>query len=210
MKKKEGWQVWVDIHKDHVIKTPKNRKEVRQRVKRYLKSIGKGHKIEETVDKALRDVMQSIKIIKRTKMPLKYFAYPEFLEKGRLKQKRVISIDEGLRELIKKNKKKEAKKIIDNFFKFLHKMWKYGIHEKPLKFNLNFGLINKEVVLIDLFELTTNKEKVKKQIRRKSWRKSKEHVMKSLPEWIVDYFIEQADKKITEEKLNKFWKVKLK
>ena len=153
--------------------------------------------------------MYSIKIIKRTKMPLKYFAYPEFLERGRLKQKRVISIDEGLREFIKKNKKKEAKKIIDNFFKFLHKMWEYGIHEKPLKFNLNFGLINNEVVLIDLFELTTNKEKIKKQIIKKPWRKSKKHIMKSLPEWVVDYFIEQADKKINIKNLNKFWKKKL-
>ncbi len=209
-KRKEGWQVWVDIHKDHVIKTLKTKEEVKYGVKRYLDSIGKSHKIEKTVDRAIQDIINSIKIIKRTKMPMKYFADPEFLEEGKIKQKRAISIDDKLRELIRKKKRKEAKKTIDKFMKFLHNMWCYGLHEKPLKFNLNFGLIDNRVVLIDLFELTTNKEKVRKQIRKKPWRKHKKHVIKSLPEWVADYFIEQADKKITEENLDKFWKKKIK
>lgn len=210
IKRKEGWQVWVDIHKDHVIKTPKTREEVRYRVKRYLDSIGKSHKIEKTIDRAIQDIIDSINIIKKSKMPMKYFAHPEFLEKGKIKQRRAISIDDKLRELIRKKKISEAKRLIDKFIIFQHKMWEYGIHEKPLKFNLNFGLINNEVVLIDLFELTTNKEKIKKQIIKKPWRKSKKHIMKSLPEWAVDYFIEQADKKITIKNLNKFWKKKIK
>jgi hypothetical protein len=210
MKRKEGWQVWVDVHKDHVIKTPKSKKEVRRKVKRYLDSMGKGHKIEKTVDKVLIDLADSIKIIKKTKMPLGNLAYPEFLEKGVVKQKRAITIDDELKELIKKKKFKKAKEIVDKFFTFLHKMWSYGLHEKPIKFNLNFGLINNKVVLIDLLELTTNKEKVKKHIRKKPWIKQKSLYMNSLPEWLVDYYIKEANRKITVENLNKYWKKKIK
>ena len=210
LKRKEGWQMWVDLYEDHVIKIPKTRKEVTRTVKKYLEYLGKSHETKETVDRVFKDVTNSIKIIKRSKMPKKYFAYPEFLEKGQLKQKRVISIDKKLLELIKKKKIAEAKKLIDKFFKFIHKMWEYGIHEKPLKFNTNFGLIKNKVVLIDLFELTTNKAKVKKHIGKKSWRKKEEGYIHSLPKILVDYFIEQADKKITPKNLDKYWKRKLK
>ncbi|MBS3147793.1 hypothetical protein J4219_02830 [Candidatus Woesearchaeota archaeon] len=35
-KRKSGWQVWVDFKKDHVIKTPKSKKEIAKEVRNFV------------------------------------------------------------------------------------------------------------------------------------------------------------------------------
>jgi len=208
IERKGGWQFWVDIHKKHVIKTPKNKKEIRAKAKKYLDLIGKSHELEKRVNNVIEDIKISKKIIEKSKIPRKYLAYPEFLEKGRIKQKRVVNIKDRLKELIKKKKLGETKKLINKFIKFKKKLWTYGIHEKPIKFHSNFGIIKDEIVLIDIFELTDNKRKIKKQLNKKPWRKDKIWLKDIFPEEIVDYYIEQADKELTVENLNKYWKSK--
>jgi len=135
--KKDGWQFWVDIHEKHVIKTPKNKKEIRSKAKKYLNLIGKSHELEKRVNQVIEDIIISKRIIEKSKIPRKYLAYPEFLEKGIIKQKKVVSIQDRLKELIKKKKFDEAKKIINKFIRFKKKLWSYGMHEKPIKFHSN-------------------------------------------------------------------------
>ena len=36
IKRLGGWQCWVDIYKDYVVKTPKNREEIEYKIKKFL------------------------------------------------------------------------------------------------------------------------------------------------------------------------------
>ncbi|MAG50558.1 hypothetical protein CL621_02875, partial [archaeon] len=98
----------------------------------------------------------------------------------------------------------KAKKLIDLSINLMIKLWRYGIHEKTFKFTSNIGVINKDAVLLDIFELTDNKMKVKKQIKKKPWDKF-ERLSKEMPEDLARYFIKQANKKFTIINLNKNW-----
>jgi len=168
--RKGGWQCWVDIYSDYVIKTPKTRKEISKTIKRYLDSIGKPDELKDRVNKIIKDVKDSTKIIKSSKIPKKLLAFPKFLSRGKINQKRVIVLDEKFDELLEENRKKEVKQLIDKSIVLLIELWKYELHEKTFKFYSNLGLLNNEVVLIDFLELTNKKEKVEKQIKNKGWK----------------------------------------
>ena len=88
-------------------------------------------------------------------------------------------------------------------------LWKYGIHEKTFKFYSNLGLINDEIVLIDLFEITDKKETVEKQIKNKGWKHLKKIKQHDVSE-AIEYFLEQVEKRITTKKLNDVWRINLK
>jgi len=210
MKSKErkgGWQVWVDLYDDHVIKTPKKRNEIEEDVKRYLKKKGQIHKLEETLGKLSSDIETSKKIILKSKIPKKYLAFPEFLDEGKTKQKKVINLGDKIQGLLKEHKIKEAKGLIDKFIKFNQKLWTYGIHEMPMKLHSSFGVLNGKIVLIDLFELNSNKKSVARRLRKKPWKK-KSPLQKIFPESIVEYYSKQADKNLTVDNLDKLWKSK--
>ena len=98
---------------------------------------------------------------------------------------------------------------MDNCINFIFEMWKYKIHEKTFKFYSNFGLLGGKIVLIDLFELTDKKEKVERQIKNNGW-KHLEDIAKHFSAESISYFLEQAEKRITLEKLNKYWGMKSK
>jgi len=206
---KEGWQMWVELYGDHVIKTPKFRKEIEKSVRKYLKWIGKPEELKLRVDRGIKDVHKSLHIINQSKIPKKYLAYPEFLEKGRIKQKRVKVVGDELIRLIDLKKKKEAYKLIDKSVKFFMFLWEYGFHEKTFKITSNFGIDGNQIVLIDFLELEGNKKKVEKKLRKKSWHKYKK-LSKNYPEEVIEYYIKKADENFTISNLNKFWKVKKK
>ena len=207
--RKGGWQVWVDFYPNYVIKTPKTKKEIKERIIPYLKSIGKTNEIEKQSEKMIEDMKKSIKIIKNNKIPKHFIGNAEFLKKGQIKQDRIISLEEYLIKLSIENKIKEAKKIIDKVIKTIQTLWKYGIHEKTFKFNQNFGIHNSKIILMDFLEITNNQIKVKKQLAKKPWEKIKDFE-KNMSEKILDYWIEQANKNLTLKNLNKLWKNNLK
>lgn len=207
--RKEGWQMKVDVFDSYVIKTPKSRKEIEKNVAKYLKKINEPHKLEEKLASLIGGVEKSKKIILRSKIPLKFLAYPEFLKDGKTKQKKVVNLGDKIQNLIKKREIKETKRLINKFIKFNHKLWMYGIHEMPLKLHSSFGVLNGDIVLIDLFELTSDKKDVVKKLKKKSWR-GVSPLRKIFPEEIVEYYFKQADKNFTIKNLDKLWKIKLK
>jgi len=145
-----GWQCWVDIYDDYVIKTFKTKSEIKESVQRYLDWIGKQEEPEERTNKMLEDVKNSTKIIKKSKSPIDLLADLEFLKNGSVKQKKVIVLSEAMEN----KKKSEQIKLIDELVKFILQLWSYGIHEKTFKFFSNLGVDNNKIVLIDVFELT--------------------------------------------------------
>lgn len=208
--RKEGWQVFVEIHKNHVIKTPKTKWEIIRYIWKYLLEDGNITKLNSRAKKLIADLNQGIIIVTKSKIPKKYLADPEFLENGKIRQKKVVTIQDEINIKWKNGEKNEAKKIIDKFFKFCYRLWEYGIHEKPIKFDINFGVKNKEIVLIDFFEITDNKKNVLKKIREKHWKRGLRFYSRHLPKEIVDYYLGQAEKKFTVKALNKHWKKKIK
>lgn len=201
--RKGGWQCWVDLYDSYVIKTPKNRAEIKQEVEKFLKWKNKLEELNERTDKMLFDVKNSAKIIKKSKIPKRLLADLEFLENGKIKQKKVLVLEETLKKL----KGIEKLKLIDKVAKFLLELWKYGIHEKTFKFFSNLGIDKNKIVLIDVFELTSNKNKVLKQIRKRKWTKP-EKFQKHLSTKQIDYLIKKLDKTFTEKNLEKFWRTK--
>ena len=210
MKKRHGgWQMWVDEYDDHVVKTLRTKEEIKEKITKHLKHTGNLSKREEMSDKLLKYIHSSMKIIKKSGLPLKYLAYLEFLENGAFKQKKVATLGTLWKEYSKKGKIKEAKKLIDKFIKFTLKLWEYGIHEKPFKPTGNFGVLGKDIVMIDFLELTSNKAKVQKKLRLK-----KDKFKRLFPEdrydiRIKEYMVEQANKYLTKKNLDKYWKKKV-
>ncbi|MCK4552680.1 hypothetical protein KAT80_00560 [Candidatus Pacearchaeota archaeon] len=198
-----GWQCWVDLHNSYVIKTPKNRAEIKQEVEKFLTWKNKLEELDERTDKMIFDINNSTKIVKKSKIPKQLLANLEFIGHGKIKQKKVLVLEEALQNL----KEVEKLKLIDKITKFLLELWKYGIHEKTFKFFSNLGIDKNKVILIDVFELTSNKKKVLKQIKKRQWAKTK-RFKKHLPPKLIDHLIKKLDKTLTEKNLEKYWKTK--
>ncbi len=209
VKKEGGWQFWVDIRKDYVIKTPRTKKEIKERVTKYLKSIGELHRKEEISRRMMQDLKYSTKLIENSKIDPKYFAYLEFLEEGKIKQRKARVLENLLKTYSKQKKIKEAKKLFDEFFKFTFLLWGYGLHEKPFKPTQNYGILNGHIVLLDPFELTANKGKVAKSLKKVKFYLTDKY-FGDYPEVIKDYYNKKLREKITLKNLGKYWKKKLK
>jgi len=198
-----GWQCWVDLYDSYVIKTPKSREEIKEEVEKFLRWKNKLEALEERTDKMILDIKNSTKIIKKSKIPKKDLADLEFIEGGRIKQKRIVPLDEFLKKL----NERERLELIDKIMRFLLKLWSYGIHEKTFKLFSNLGINENKIMLIDVFEITSNKTKVLKQLKKRSWQKTNNY-KKHLSEREVDYLIGKLNKTLTKDNLNKYWKTK--
>jgi hypothetical protein len=196
-----GWQCWVDVYDSYVIKTPKSRDEIREEVEKYLRWKNKLEELEERTDKMISDMEKAKRIITKSKVPTSYLADLEFIEGGKIKQKKVIPLDLALKKL----NKKERLALIDKIAKFLLKMWEYGIHEYTYKFFSNLGLDNQKIVFIDPFEITSSKASVLKQIKKQKWKKP-EKFKKHLSDKEVEYLFGKLNKTFTEENLKRYWK----
>jgi|TARA_Y100000310_G_C20597438_1_gene771238 hypothetical protein len=198
-----GWQCWVDLYDFYVIKTPKSREEIKQEVEKFLRWKNKLEELEERTDKMIFDIENSTKIIKKSKIPKKLLANLEFIGNDKIKQKKVLPLDQALKNL----KEKERFELINKIMKFLLKLWTYGIHEKTFKLFSNLGIDEGKIVLIDVFEITSNKEKVLKQLKKRSWAKP-DNYKKHLSSKEVDHLIKKLDKTFTKRNLEKYWKTK--
>ncbi|OIO81095.1 hypothetical protein AUJ84_01650 [Candidatus Pacearchaeota archaeon CG1_02_32_132] len=210
---KEGWQCHVEVYDDYVIKRFKTKKEIGDSVRRYLMGMGKNlSELEKRVNDAEKDRIYSLKLIVRNKIPDKIIAFPEFLDDTHIKQKKVIEVGDKLEEYFKQNKNKEWKSLLVKIIKFILVLWEYGIHDKSFKFTSNIGLLDDEVVLIDFLELTDNKMKVEKQIRKRKW----VNYMEINKKWkrysneFAEYFVAKCDEILTIDELNKRWRNKIK
>lgn len=204
MKRKGGWQFKVKYFKSHVVKTPKTYTEMKKMAYNYHKKSGKSEdEIDKITRKGFNDVKTSKKIIRNSNCPLNLLGNPVFI-KNTVKQKRGVIFETRIKNLLSKGKTKEVKKSIEQTINLVLELWKYGIHENTYNFPLNYGFIGKKAILVDLFELTDNRESVESQIKRRKWKDM--HETKGIPKWVKDYTIKQCDKKLTIQNLRKLWK----
>jgi integrase len=203
-KKKAGWQFLVEINKDYVIKTPISQEEIREQVQQFLSSKGRLNEFKSVLEKLSSDIKDSTKIIKKSKIPSKFLADLEFLEEDKIKQKRVIPLE----EYVKKLNKTQQKELFQKLAKFILKLWDYGIHETTFKLISNFGIDSNEIVLMDAFEITSNKNVVIKQLKKGSWKKTSKFE-KYLSTESAELLIKELIVYLTKENLNKHWKKSL-
>ena len=205
--KKGGWQTNIKYFKNYVIKTPKTEQEIRERITPHYERIGDIPRIKEKIKKLKSDWINSVKIVKSGIIPLELLAFPEFLRDGKIKQKRVKMLSEEFEELISANKLKESKRLVDKVIEFILNLWSYGVHEVTFKFYTEMGLLNGNIVLVDIGELTDDKEVVKRQLI-KGYKKL-EDLRKYHHDKILNYYQDQIKKKLTIDKLNKVWDSKI-
>lgn len=195
-----GWQVNVKYFKNYVIKTPKTTNEIRKKISKHYKN---KNDLEEKIKKLKKYWKNSIKIVKSGKIPLELLAYPQFIEGGRIKQKKVKMLYEKFNELMKNNKLAEAKRLVDKVIDFIILLWSYGVHEITFKFYTEMGLLDGNVVLVDIGELTDNEEKVREQLIKGN--KKLEDLRRFHHNKVLDYYQQQIKKRLTVDTLDKVW-----
>ncbi|MFH0970739.1 MAG: hypothetical protein V1776_04750 [Candidatus Diapherotrites archaeon] len=203
--KKGGWQANVEFFDNYVIKTPKTDYEIRKKISKYLKPKGKLHTLDKRVEEMKKGWKEGIRILNKKKIPTRMLGYIEFLEHGKIRQKKVITLEDSWNEAADNGNVKEMKKIVNKAINFIIELWKYGIHEKTGKIGYEFGLMKNKIILIDFGEISENKKIPQKQILKKYWKKPLErHSRKE----VLNYFNKMADKKLTIQTLNKNWNKK--
>ncbi len=209
VKRLGGWQVWVDVYKDYVVKTPKTKKEIAVEVKEFLKWQKKPmSKMDEIVDKMISDINDSKRIIIKSKVPRVLVGNAEFFD-NKIKQSKASSLKDEINKLGDKKKIEEVKKLIDDLLMLVETLWEYGIHEKTFKFFTNYGLLDNKVILVDFLEVTNWKKTAEKQLRKKKWNKP-DRLKETLNPEMLDYFLDKGSKILTVENLRRHWKKKLK
>ncbi len=209
---KGGWQCKISFQKTHVIKTPRKYVEVRKKAYPWLKF--HEMKSEEEIDKIAKDCFEDIdkgrEIIKKSKIPGRYIGNALFYKNGKVKQQRVVDLGTRFKNLIKKNKMKEAEELLDGFLDFIKILWSYGLHEKPCKIAQNFGITkNGKIILIDLFEVTDNYEWVKKHLKKYSDKDDKS-LSWQITKKMIPYYRKVARKTFNEKVLDEYWAKNLK
>ncbi len=197
-----GWQANIEYFEDYVIKTPKTNKQMREVISSYLTSIGKMEELEKRLKDMKKGWKEGIRILSKKRIPSKMLGYLEFLKDGKIKQKKVIILEDFWNESVDKGENNKMKKAVDKTINFIIQLWKYGVHEKTGKIGYEFGLMGDEIILIDFGEICDKKEIVKKQIVKKYWKKNLE---KHCRREVVDYFNKKADEKLTVKMLNNIW-----
>jgi len=205
--KQGGWQVNVEYFDDYVIKTPKTKKEIIERVKSYLKSKGKLEELDKRVKDMQEDWKFSISLIKKKKFPSELIGNIEFLKDGKIKQSRAIVLEDILKRVYKEKKINELKRIISQTLDLILELWKYGIVEKTSKIGSEMGIVNGKVILIDIGELSNRKDIAERQINNKKWYKD---LNERFGEDIANIFMNLAEKKLTLKVLNDNWDIKRK
>ena len=135
--------------------------------------------------------LDSIKKIKETKIDMALFGYPKVLNELDYEQDKAIPLHVYFKTL----SLDEGKKRIDQFINLNQKLIKSRLIDKSFLIGKNYGLNSKgEIILIDIGELYSSDEAIKRQIARKPW--DIYYVTSTIPKKFRSYFVEEMNKNI--------------
>ncbi len=135
--------------------------------------------------------LDSIKKIKETKMDTALFGNPKVLNQLDYEQDKAIP----LHVYFKKLSLDEGKKKIDEFISLNQKFIKNRLIDKSFLIGKNYGINSKgEIILIDIGELYSSDESIKRQIGLKPW--DIYYVTSTIPKRFRSYFVEEMNKNI--------------
>ncbi len=137
-----------------------------------------------------RCALNSLKIIQQTSLDKKYFGNPKIAEDG-LSYEQDICIP--LTEYFKNNTLEDSKNKINDMALFGKFLFEHSIIDKYFNMANNFG-VDREggIVLLDLGEIVTEKEEIKRMVERKEW--STQNVLNKFPTNLRTHYVEAMDK----------------
>ncbi|MEK7194603.1 MAG: hypothetical protein AAB660_02870 [Patescibacteria group bacterium] len=126
---------------------------------------------------------------------------PEIFTDLGYKQDKVIPLG----EYFSNHSVAENELVIDKYVENIFETWKYGFSDIIFNFTINNGVDSKgNVILIDLGELSFNKDEVAKCVVDQKW--LKQHSCTTLHnEELKSYFISIMLDRVTLDGLNKYW-----
>ncbi len=158
-------------------------------------SIGASKQTRESIG-ALKEHLSSI--------DLSLVGNPTIQDDGSYEQDKVIPFG----DILYSSDFSKQKELVDEYMNNLLGCWDYGFSDTPFNFMMNCGVTSEgEVVLIDLGELTWNKEEVKKLVESKHWQK-RGSFNKLEDGELKNYLREQFNEKITLSSLDTRWNSK--
>ncbi len=206
VKKTTGWQFTVYFLDDHVIKIKHDYDRARKRIAGYLHRKGKS---EEYIDKetmrTLASVDASWNIITRSNCPLELLANIKQLNETIFRQDLTTNLPTRIKPLSKKQEFESIEKILNEFIETNLKLWQYGIYESTYKLD-SYGYTESGMALIDPFELSSNFEFIKEQLKSFDWRRICHRYR--YPTRLEDYIERIARQKLSLANFEKNWKTK--
>lgn len=133
--------------------------------------------------------LESFSVLKDSKIPPEIVGNPTFVNQFDFEQDKVVPLHDYFNEI----SIEAGKKLIDDFVLFNKQLLNYGFIDKSFNIGKNFGINDGgEIVLIDIGELFSNKDRIQKQIENRAW--AKHYVTDHIPKKLVRYFIKEMDK----------------
>ena len=107
--------------------------------------------------------------------------------------------------LLKRYSLEESKLFLRRYIYLIKYLWGFGIHEKIFNFHLNTGVDNRgRVILIDLGELSFDKDQVISDLKRKIWkRRSSYYHLAGSP--LQQFYSDLVESELTVESLEDTW-----
>lgn len=133
--------------------------------------------------------LHSLAWIKKSNINLEIFGNPVIINDINYEQDITIP----LQKYFKSISFKEGKKIITKFIELNKFLINNGVIDKSFLIGKNYGVNKKgEVVLIDIGELFTEKEKIEAQIKLQPW--NHPYVTRTIPKKFREFFVNEMDK----------------
>lgn len=133
----------------------------------------------------------SIAWINGTSLDLVFFGNPKILNETDYEQDFVIPLEQYLKTI----SIEDGKKIIDEFISLNKFLISNNVVDKSFLIGRNYGIDkNKKVILIDIGELYTEKEKIQRQIHIQPW--DHPYVTSTIPPQLRQYFVDEMNKNL--------------
>ncbi len=133
--------------------------------------------------------LDSINKIKETKIDLAFFGHPRILNELDYEQDKVTPLHIYFIGLTKS----EGEHVIDEFVKFNQMLIENRLIDKSFLVGKNYAIDSTgKIILIDIGELYSNVESIKKQIELKPW--DIDYVTSTIPAQFREYFIQEMNK----------------
>jgi len=198
----EGWQCIVyDLENGRVLK--KHRSFFSQFFKVW-KAAGVKEVFKGEVWRSNRDYKNSLKLLQGLK------ACQEF-DPNMFGNVTIINLDYTqdkvipLGEILDRTTLEGSKELLQQYVQLVKYLWKFGIHEKSMKFRTAIGVSSDgTLIVIDFGEVTTDKKVVLSSITTKHWLRASSY-KKTVNEELKLYYAELMEQAITAQELQEIW-----
>lgn len=182
-----------------IVKQPKNRRQIYLTIlKLSPKYFLNPFRLSTKVDELIEARQQSLERISEIELDPNIIADAK-VEDGKIVQEEAKTVS----QLIDEEALSWEEAIEDNIDLIID-CWRYGFSDVIFNFTINNGYRQGEMVLLDIGELSFDREHLRSLIEDKRWLKSKSYKW-DLPLRKKDYYRKRMEEELTVEKLDEVW-----